>query len=229
MILPCRQWPRQNCAVCYVPGVSDHVALDHPRFVRAERAIFVKRVIAECMSHRCSLVHQGNRTKLDACCQYGVDVDSTERDAIIARRQEIADLLVPEVARHPWFTGPVTEDPDFPSGRYVRTSTHDDGCIFLAHDGRGCAIHRAAIAGGWDIRGVKPHVCRLFPLSYESDAIVLSDDYTDYSCAYAPDAPSVYRVGREALGDIFGADLVQALDRAETQVLGADTKLRVLL
>jgi Fe-S-cluster containining protein len=111
----------------------------------------------------------------------------------------------------------------------VRTRTRDardTGCIFLAHDRRGCAIHRAAIAGGWDFRGVKPHVCRLFPISYESDAIVLSDDYAEYSCSRDAGAPSVYRVSRAALADIFGRELTAALDEAETAVL--QSALRVM-
>lgn len=200
--------------------MNDYIALDHPRFVRAQRAIFEKRVVAECMTHSCSLVRDGHRQKLDACCQYGVDVDIAERDAILAHRPEIADILRPEFAHEPWFAAEIATDADFPSGRYVRTNTAEGGCIFLAHDARGCAIHRASIAGAWDFRGVKPHVCRLFPLSYESDAIVLSDDYSDYSCAYQEHAQTVYRVGRADLGDIFGADLVRALDRAERAVIG---------
>lgn len=200
--------------------MSEYITLSHPRFVKAQRAIFTERVVSACMTHRCSLVRDGDREKLDACCQYGVDVDVAERDAILARRGEIASLLRADVADRPWFSADVTDDADFPSGRHVRTSTGHGGCIFLAHDARGCAIHRASLAGGWDFRGVKPHVCRLFPLSYESDAIVLSDDYADYSCAYRNDAATVYRVGRADLGDIFDDALVRALDRAEAEVLG---------
>jgi hypothetical protein len=157
-----------------------------------------------------------------------VDVDVGERDAIRARAEEIGALLVAEVADGPWFTDEVVRDADFPSGWHVRTSTytgpHAGGCVFLAHDRRGCAIHRAALRGGWEFRGVKPHVCRLFPLSYESDAIVLSDDYPDYSCAYRSDAPSVYRVGRDTLGELFGRELVRALDGAEARVLGTGNR-----
>jgi len=170
------------------------------------------------MTHECRLVHRGDRRKLDACCQYGADVDVGERDAILARQGEIARLLTRDAADRPWFVGEERIDPDFPSGRHVRTATVADGCLFLAHDRRGCAIHRAAAEGGWDMRGTKPHVCRLFPLTYDSDSIVLSDDYADYSCAREPSAPTVYRVGRDALGDIFGADLVAAMDAAERQV-----------
>lgn len=181
------------------------------------------------MNHQCKLVTRGDRLKLDACCQYGVDVDVSERDAILAHRDEIAALLNDEVRDKPWFRDEEQLDSDFPTGRYVRTTTHDDGCIFLQHDGRGCAIHRASLAGGWDFHGVKPHVCRLFPVSYETDAIVLSDDYSDYSCAFDRDAPSVYQVSRATLGAIFGDELVTALDQVEAEVLGVSSQLRVIV
>jgi Fe-S-cluster containining protein len=209
--------------------VSVFVALDHARFKRAQRDIFLKRVEPDCMSHRCRMVAAGDRDKLDACCQYGVDCDLGERDGILAHEREIRALLRDELADAALFKPELTRDPDFPSGSFVRTATHGEGCIFLAHDRRGCAIHRASIEGGWDFRGIKPHVCRLFPISYESDAIVLSDDYADYSCAQVADAPSVYRVARADLGDIFGAELVAALDAAEAHVLVAHgPRLRVV-
>ncbi|HEX5060010.1 MAG TPA: hypothetical protein VFV99_11655 [Kofleriaceae bacterium] len=200
------------------------VALTHPRFHRVEVAVFTKRVVADCMSHRCAM-HETHTEKLDACCQYGCDVDLTERDAILARRDAIAPVLAAEVRDLPWFdeSSPET-DPDTPSGTVVRTAVHRDGCLFLAHDGRGCAIHRAAVEQGWDFRGVKPSICRLFPLTYGDGAIMVSDDYPDYSCAYEPGAPTLYRVAREALRDIFGDDLVHAMDAAEALVLAAEPK-----
>jgi Fe-S-cluster containining protein len=102
----------------------------------------------------------------------------------------------------------------------VRTEVHDDGCLFLAHDKRGCAIHRASLEQGWDFRGVKPAICRLFPISYEEDAIVIADEAPEYSCAHV-EGPTLYRITRDALGDIFGPELVVALDAAEAQVLAA--------
>lgn len=200
--------------------MTDFVPVDHPRFRRVQRDIFVVRVTPDCMNHQCSLLKEDNRLKLDACCQYGVDVDLGERDGIVAHEGEIRSLLRDEVAGAPWFDGVEREDPDFPSGRFTRTRTHDGGCIFLAHDRRGCAIHRASIEGGWDFHGIKPHVCRLFPLSYDEQSIVLSDDYADYSCSRDASAPSVYRVGRDDLGAIFGGELVTALDAVEAEVLG---------
>lgn len=201
------------------------IPLQHPRFHWVQRNIFTLRVVADCMTHSCKLVQHDNREKLDACCQYGVDVDISERDGILAHREQIASLLTPDAAASEWFTREETRDPDFPTGRHVRTNRHGEGCVFLSHDGRGCAVHRAAIEGNWDMSGVKPHVCRLFPVSYDSNSIVLSDDYPDYSCAYDPDAPTVYRVAREALADIFGDDLIEVLDRAEQSVISGPLRV----
>jgi Fe-S-cluster containining protein len=200
--------------------MSEHVAIDHPRFRRAERDIFVRRVVADCMTHACRLRKHDDRLMLDACCQYGADVDVAERDAILARRDEIAAVLSEPARSAPWFTTEEQIDPDFPSGRNVRTATLGDGCLFLAHDGRGCAIHRASIEGGWDFHGTKPNVCRLFPLTYADDEILVSDDYPDYSCAGEPGAPTLYRVARDTLGAVFGAALVAALDAAEARLSG---------
>jgi Fe-S-cluster containining protein len=195
------------------------VALDHPRFHFVWASIFTRRLAADCMTHRCTMVDT-HREKLDACCQYGCDVDLFERAAIEQRADQIRALLRPEVQHLRWFDPEEEPDSDYPSGRVVRTEVVDGGCIFLAHDRRGCAIHRAAIEGDWDLRGVKPAICRLFPLSYEDDVIVIADEYPEYSCAHV-EGPSLYRITRSALGDIFGEALVVALDDAEARVLGS--------
>lgn len=194
--------------------MAEYVPLDHPRFRAADRAVFERRVVADCMAHACRMRAE-DRELLDACCQYGADVDVGERDRILQHAAQIRGILRAEARHTPWFTAEEQEDPDFPSGRHVRSRQFRGGCVFLAHDQRGCAIHRASIEGGWDFHGIKPHVCRLFPLSYEESAIVVSDDYRDYSCAYDPAAPTLYQNGRDTLAAIFGDDLVRAMDAAE--------------
>jgi Fe-S-cluster containining protein len=196
-----------------------YVALDHPRFPQAELEVFTRRVVADCMTHSCTM-HATSELKLDACCQYGCDVDLHERDAILARADLIRPVLRAEVQTLPWFDESNPEhDPDTPSGIVVRTTRYKGGCIFLAHDRRGCAIHRSALEKDWDFRGTKPAVCRLFPLSYGDGQIVVSDDYPDYSCAYDDSAPTLYRVARDALADLFGEELVIAMDAAEARVM----------
>jgi Fe-S-cluster containining protein len=201
------------------------VELDHPRFHAAELAVFTRRVVADCMTHDCA-IRATDTVRLDACCQYGCDVDLYEKQAILARAEAIKPVLAPEVRDLPWFDESEPEhDPDVPSGTVVRTATHSKGCLFLSHDKRGCAIHRASIEQGWDFRGVKPSICRLFPLSYGEGMIQVSDDYVDYSCAYQPDAPTLYQVAREALADLFGPELVRAMDAAEAKVNARQLKV----
>jgi Fe-S-cluster containining protein len=200
--------------------MSDEVVpLDHPTWNRVEVAVFTRRVVADCMTHRCAM-HATHTEKLDACCQYGCDVDLTERDAILARADLIRPVLAAAVQNLPWFDESAPEqDPDTPSGTVVRTAVHEGGCLFLSHDRRGCGIHRASLEQGWDFRGVKPTICRLFPLTYGEGMIGVCEDYHDYSCAYDDTAPTLYQVARDALADIFGPELVKAMDEAEALVL----------
>ena len=191
------------------------VRLEHPRFRFAWASVFTRRLVGDCMTHNCKMFGED---KLDACCQYGCDVDLAERDAILKRAETIRPLLRTEVQDEPWFGDEIEHDADYPSGQVVRTALHEGGCIFLAHDRRGCAIHRASIERGWDFRGVKPAICRLFPLSYEQDAIVIADEYDEYSCAHV-DGPTLYRITRDTFAKLFGGELVRALDAADERVL----------
>jgi Fe-S-cluster containining protein len=202
--------------------VTEYVPLDHARFRRADRNLFVRRIVADCMTHQCRM-HVADTEHLDACCQYGADVDVGERDQILLHAAQIRTILRPEARNAPWFEGDERVDPDFPSGRHVRTRPFRGGCVFLHHDGRGCAIHRASFEAGWDFHGVKPHVCRLFPLSYDDQALLISDDYEDYSCAHIASSPTLYRNARDTLSALFGEPLVRAMDVAEALVVATIT------
>lgn len=196
--------------------------VDHPRFRRVETAIFTKRLVADCMTHQCAMVDQ-HAEKLDACCQYGCDVDLGERAAILAKADDIRPLLRAEVKDAPWFETEVERDADYPSGGCVRTTLFENRCTFLAHDRRGCAIHRASIERGWNFHGIKPAICRLFPLSYEQDLLMIAEEYPEYSCAHV-DGPTLYRITRDAFAELFGEELVIALDAVEQRVLARQPK-----
>src|SRR4249919_2212743 len=102
-------------------AIEPSIELDHPKFHRAEIAVFTKRVVTDCMSYGCTIV-KDNKHKLDACCQYGCDVDLTERDAILAKADVIRPVLAAEVQNLPWFDESKPElDPDTPSCTVVRT------------------------------------------------------------------------------------------------------------
>ena len=111
--------------------IEPSIELDHPKFSRAEIAVFTKRVVTDCMSYGCTIVAT-KKQKNDACCQYGCDVDLLERDAILAKADIIRPVLSPEVQNLPWFDESKPErDPDTPSGTVVRTAVHNEGCLFL--------------------------------------------------------------------------------------------------
>jgi len=201
---------------------DDFVPLDHARFKQVSAAIFTRRLAPDCMEHKCTIL-DGDRVKLDACCQYGCDVDLGERAAILAKADLIRPLLNEEAKHLPWFETEEHVDPDYPSGTCVRTQRVGDGCLFLAHDRRGCAIHRSSLEQGWDLRGTKPAICRLFPLTYDREWIEIAEEYPEYSCAHV-DGPSLYRLTRDILSELFGQELVDALDHVEARVLATVPK-----
>ena len=205
---------------------SRPLIVGHPHVRTVDRSVFVRTFAADCMAHACRCRDEDDRARADACCQHGSDVYPIDRAAIMRRAREIASVLRPE-RRDPttWFdeSEPVY-DPDPPAGVVVRTSTSDpadesSGCIFLEHDGpRGCGLHRAAVVHGFDPAEVKPFVCRLYPLYLDAGQLALASDFERYSCADDSDGPSVYRLMRDTLGEMFGADAVTALDRVERQL-----------
>jgi Fe-S-cluster containining protein len=207
--------------------IREPIAIDHPRFHVVSAQIFTRRLAPDCMEHRCAVVQDEQGTVLphpherfDVCCQYGCDVDLTERDAILGRADAIRSIMRAEAAAAPWFEDETIVDADYPSGKVVRSQVLNGGCIFLSHDKRGCAIHRAALEQGWDFRTVKPGICRLFPVTYEGDSIFIAGEYPEYSCAYV-EGTTVYRLARDSLADLFGPALVAVLDAVEERVLAA--------
>ncbi len=199
-----------------------------------DRDIFTVTFTADCMTHGCRCRDEGDRQRNDACCQHGADVLVPEKAAILARAAEIASVLEPEWRETAtWFDERSPElDSNAPEGIILRTGLVDlddesSGCVFLEHTGaRGCGLHRAALAHGFDPAEIKPAVCRLYPLSLEGRRLGFSPDFDRYSCA-AADGPTVYRLMRRALGEMFGDPLVQELDRLESDVV--KRRLRVVV
>jgi hypothetical protein len=200
--------------------------VNHSAIRRVDDDIFRVTFAADCFQHECRCRDENDRRRTDACCQYGADVLIPEKNAILRRASEIASVLKPE-RRDPglWFDERDPEvDPGAPGGIVLRTATSnpDDetsGCVFLEHTGeRGCGLHRAALIKGFDPAEVKPSACRLYPLSWNDRWLGLSPDFNSYSCAH-DGGPTVYRLVRPVIGEIFDLNLVQELDRLESHVI----------
>lgn len=205
----------------------------HADVHRVDSRIFKITFVPDCMAHACRCRRESDRSRNDACCQYGADVFVPERRAILRRATEIASVLK-ENRRDPagWFDERDPEpDPAAPGGIILRTATADSddeasGCVFLDHDGeRGCGLHRAALLHGFAPAEIKPTVCRLYPVSFGLGRLGLSPDFDHYSCAGAS-GPTIYRLMREAIGEIFGLPLLEELDRLESRTAGS--RLQVL-
>lgn len=198
-----------------------HLAVHHERVHAVDREIFLARFAPDCLTHLCRCLDEGGQRRLDACCQHGCDLELDERDAILARAGAVASILEASY-RDPgrWFDASDPEhDPD--GATWVRTATRGadeaSGCVFLAHDGRGCALHRAALEHHFTPGEIKPVVCRLYPMTLGDGILCLSDDFLRYSCS-EEGGPTVYRLQRNTLGEIFGGDLIQRLDGLERSV-----------
>jgi Fe-S-cluster containining protein len=212
------------------PATTREVAIDHRRVRFVDPSLFTLSFVTDCMTHSCRCRDENDRPRADACCQHGADLFIVEKQAILRRTTEIQSVLTPDRrAPERWFDEREPGEDEGLEIIRVATSDMDDessGCVFLGHgSGRGCGLHVAAMAHGFDPAEIKPSVCRLYPLSLDGKRLGLSDDFDRYSCANAGET-TIYRAMRETLRQIFDDDLIAILDDLDAQL--GSRRLRVL-
>lgn len=176
-----------------------------PVLSQVDTDIFKFRYFGNCM--QCTFCQ-------DSCCQYGCDVNLAERERILA----VKDELRPFVSAPPekWFKDEVHEDPEYETGKFVRSQVVNGACAFLNPNGRGCGIHSFAMATGRDYHKIKPAVCWLFPVTWDKGLLRPSYDITDdLMCRNM--GPIIYDMSRDELGHFFGPALVAELDALRVQ------------
>lgn len=164
-------------------------------------AIFTRRYYARCMA--CGFCR-------DACCSHGVDVDEQVVRAILGQADRVEAVV--GISRDDWFAGDPVRDPEVPGGAARRTSVRDGYCVFHDPRGRGCLLHGYAIATGQDYHTLKPMVSTLFPLTFESGTLVVSDELEDGTLVCAVNGPTAYGAVRGELAYYFGDEMVAELD-----------------
>jgi hypothetical protein len=178
-----------------------------PILTAVDRRIFSFRYFRYCLD--CTFCH-------DACCQHGVDIDIENVARLKSAHPRLKTMVgVPE---EDWFTGEVTKDAEFPSGRHVRTQTRGGFCVFHDPKGRGCLIHRYCLEEGIDYHDLKPMVSILFPVTFEQGALVPSSEILDGSLICGGDGPSCYDGARDELRYYFGENLVRELDALKSNL-----------
>jgi hypothetical protein len=187
---------------------------DHPSIFKApvlhsvDMRIFSLRYFTHCMS--CGFCN-------DQCCSYGVDVDAKNADLLRSLGDDFKAFVgVPESE---WFTNEIVVDPEFPSGRNVRTRTRGSHCVFHKRGGRGCLIHAYCAENGLDYHLYKPMVSILFPLTFNYGRLEPSSEVIDRSLVCSGDGPSLYEGGRDELAYFFGEMLVEELDTLKAKAL----------
>jgi hypothetical protein len=134
---------------------------------RIDNTLLEQKSITRCEIAQCK----------GGCCADGVWVDMGQARDILSHAELIMPFM-PEERRDTasWFAEHYDDDPAFPSGEYIGTTTvvdttHPGGttCVFLRPEDRYCAIQAASIANGMHAWELKPHYCCLYPLVDEYD------------------------------------------------------------
>ncbi len=168
--------------------------------------IFALRYFRDCMG--CGFCR-------DSCCSFGVDIDLDNAARLAAMPPDFHAFI--GVPASEWFTQEIVADPEFPSGRHVRTQVRDGACVFLNRAGRGCKIHAWCLDKGLDYHALKPMVSTLFPLTFERGVLAASDEIIDGTLVCGGEGPTAYRGARGELVHYFGPALVAELDRLEAR------------
>ncbi len=212
------------------------LTVNHPVIHRVEADIFRITFAADCIQHQCRCREEGDRRRNDACCQYGADVLLPEKQAILRRAREVASILKPERrdTEH-WFDErDPEEDPEAPGGILLRTATSDGNDetsgLHLPRAHRRARLRPASRRAAQRLRPRRDQAARVppLPLSWSSRWLGLSPEFHDYSCAQ-DGGPTVYRLMRQVLGEVFDQPLVQELDRLESKVIRRRLPIRMSL
>lgn len=193
-----------------------------PVLTRVDTLVFARRYFTHCLD----CTHCG-----DWCCSFGVDVDLEN----VRRLMQHADGIeaFTGIPRGEWLDGVHVPDADYPGGGNQRTRAVDGGCVFLDRGkwgGRGCMLHRYALANGIDYHEVKPLMSSLFPLSFEASddgsagcTLRAAGEIEDEELVCLDEGPTLYRGARGELLYYFGAELVAELDAMEAALPAAPT------
>jgi Fe-S-cluster containining protein len=192
-----------------------------PALHSVESEIFTLRYYQACM--QCTFCK-------DSCCQYGCDVNIGERDRLLALKDELEPFL--GIPSREWFKPEVFEDPEYPTGKFVRADTKNGACVFLNRKGRGCGIHAFAMETGRDYHSIKPMVCWLFPVCWDKGVMRPNSDVKDDLVCFGT-GPTLYEGARDELRRAFGDELVTELDGLKQQVdaglLGVSESVQAVL
>lgn len=153
-----------------------------------------------------------------SCCNWGVDVDATNVERILARQDDIEAYL--GIPVRDWFTMEWEDGHDYPGGKSTRTKVINGSCVFQNRENGACRLHSYALDRGIDYHEVKPLISSLFPLTFGDGLLCLGEELYEGSLICMGSGPSCYDAQREELLHYFGPELVAELDAIRDRELG---------
>lgn len=175
-----------------------------PLIDQVDAAIFTATYCCDCADPSCA----------DACCAYGVCVDTENRQRLLDHAEELERYL--GVDRRDWFDDSCVSDAEFPGGSYTRTRVVDGGCVFLNRSSRGCRLHTYCLATGRDYHLHKPMLCSLFPVTIDGGLLRPSSEILDGSLVCRERGTTLYHGTRNELRYYYGDALIAELDLLAT-------------
>jgi hypothetical protein len=202
----------------------DGVIVDGP-------ALFSTRF--RCDSKTCAMPDRPSG--IESCCQeYYVNVTLEERDRIVARADDVIELLS---RKDPRRVKPDRKIESFFDDRNtIELAKEDNRCAFSYRDDSGqlwCGLHSLAVEKNWPIDSIKPVTCSLFPLvvfRFENGDVLLTANTGEVERMFAGTKESLalpcllkqagdpmYVECRGAIELAFGREFYERLARAAAQ------------
>ncbi len=190
-------------------------------YTSIDSAVTITRVVPDIFNQRYFTYCLDCTFCYDVCCSYGADVSADNVTRIEAHAPALEAYL--DIPREKWFTGVMTDDPEFAGGRHTRTQVKQtprgNRCVFLNRETRGCGIHSYCLENGLDYHTLKPLVCWLFPITFDNGQLQPSLEIVEHSLICMDQGPTLYRASRSELETYFGSGLVAELDHLERETL----------
>jgi Fe-S-cluster containining protein len=151
----------------------------------------------------------------DGCCSYGCPVDIAEAAKILSYKDELEQKL--GIPAADWFEHDIEQRTEFPSGKIVKTRIIGNKCVFHDNGARGCHLHRLALDKGLDPHLLKPMVCFLFPLTWDSSYLHVSEFLDELPCKGS--GMPIFEAQSSELLTYMGNDFYKEMEIIKEQVL----------
>jgi hypothetical protein len=183
-----------------------------PPIIRNHRVSHIPELrLAENLFHSSFLPGCSMLNCTGTCCKFGVYVDLSERDTILANADRIRSYMDDRQERDErhWFEEKIYDDADFPSGQAAGTRAMWYGCVFLDTQGK-CTLQKTSIGEGMNQHSLKPFYCVSYPVTINHGVLMLAEeDFLNNPACCRPVA-----AGERTLLDVCSEELLFVLGSA---------------